>query len=101
MSRASLREDDKILIEYKTGAATSVDYGLSTVRIPIRRRNVRTGNVADSFLRHSDFAAADAPVGANSWIKIGSYTIPAQEEVRVGQSIAENSRIYVDLVENA
>jgi len=100
-SLATLREDDKLIIEYKTGTATSVDYGSSTVRIPIRRRNVRTGNVADSYLRHSNFASADVTVGANSWIKIGSYTIPAQEEVRIGQPIAENSRIYVTFVEAA
>ena len=100
-SMASLREDDKLLIEYKTGTATSVDYGTSVVRIPIRRRNVRTGNVAESYLRHSDFASADVTVAAGSWIKIGSYTVPAQEEIRIGQSIAENSRIYVELVEAA
>jgi len=101
MSVATLREDDKLLIEYKTGTATSVDYGSSVVRIPIRRRNVRTGNVSESFLRHSNFASADVTVIANSWVKIGSYTIPAQEEIRLGQSIAENSRIYVSLVEAA
>jgi len=101
MSLATLREDDKLLIEYKTGTATTVDYGNSTVRIPIRRRNVRTGNVADSYLRHSNFASADVSVGANSWVKIGSYTVPAQEEIRIGQAIAENSRIYVNLVETA
>lgn len=101
MSLASLREDDKLLIEYKTGTATSVDYGSSVVRIPIRRRNVRTGNVAESFLRHSNFASADVTVAANTWVKIGSYTVPAQEEIRIGQSIAENSRLYVSLVEAA
>jgi hypothetical protein len=101
MSMATLREDDKLLIEYKTATATTVDYGLSTVRVPIRRRNVRTGNVADSYLRHSNFASADTTVAANTWVKIGSYTIPAQEELRIGQAIAENSRIYVALVENA
>ena len=101
MSRATLREDDKLLIEYKTGTATSVDYGNSVVRIPIRRRNVRTGNVSESFLRHSNFASADVTVIANSWVKIGSYTVPAQEEIRLGQSIAENSRLYVSLVEAA
>lgn len=101
MSLASLREDDKLLIEYKTTTATTVDYGLSTVRIPIRRRNVRTGNVAESYLRHGNFTSADVTVAANTWVKIGSYTVPAQEEIRLGQSIAENSRIYVALVENA
>jgi hypothetical protein len=99
-SLATLREDDKLLIEYKTGTATQITGATSSARIPIRRRNVRTGNVAESFLRSSDvFAAGATTIAANSWVKIGSYTIPAQEEIRIGQTIAENSRLYFDLVE--
>lgn len=100
MSQATLREDDKLLIEYKTGTATQVTGATSSARIPIRRRNVRTGNVAESFLRSSDvFAAGATTIAANAWVTIGSYTVPAQEEIRLGQSIAENSRLYFDLVE--
>jgi len=100
MSIATLREDDKLLIEYRTGTASQVTGATSAARIPIRRRNVRTGNVAESFLRSSDvFAAGAVTIAANSWITIGSYTIPAQEEIRIGQTIAENSRLYFDLVE--
>ena len=100
MSQAGLREDDKILIEYKTGTATTVTGATSSCRIPIRKRNVRTGNVAESFLRSADvFAAGQVAVPANSWYKIGSYTVKAQEEIKVGQSIAENSKLYVNLVE--
>lgn len=101
MSQASAREDDKIMLEYFTATATTVDKGLSTMIIPFRRRNVRTGNVADTVLIDSDFQTADATVGASSWTKIGSFTIPAQEEYKLGQTIAENSRIYVSLVESA
>ena len=100
MSQAGLREDDKLLIEYRTGTATSVTGATSSCRIPIRKRNVRTGNVAESFLRSADvFAAAQVAVPANSWYKIGSYTVKAQEEIKIGQSIAENSKLFVDLVE--
>ena len=100
MSIATLREDDKLLIEYRTGTASQVTGATSAARIPIRRRNVRTGNVAESFLRSSDvFAAGAVTIAADSWITIGSYTIPAQEEIRIGQTIAENSRLYFDLVE--
>lgn len=100
MSQAGLREDDKLLIEYKTGTATTVTGATSSCRIPIRKRNVRTGNVAESFLRSGDvFAAAQVAVPANSWYKIGSYTVKAQEEIKIGQSIAENSKLFVDLVE--
>jgi hypothetical protein len=100
MSQATFREDDKLLVEYKTGTASQVTGATSSVRIPIRRRNVRTGNVAESFLRSSDvFAAGATTIAASSWVKIGSYTIPAQEEVKIGQSIAENSRFFANLVE--
>lgn len=100
MSQATLREDDKILVEYKTGTASQITGASSSARIPIRRKNVRTGNVAESFLRSSDvFAAGATVIAANGWITIGSYTIPAQEELRLGQSIAENSRLYFNLVE--
>lgn len=100
MSQAALREDDKLLVEYKTGTATSVTGATSSARIPIRKRNVRTGNVAESFLRATDvFAAGKVDVPANSWYKIGSYTVKAQEEIKLGQSIAENSKLFFDLVE--
>jgi len=100
MSQASFREDDKILVEYKTGTATQVTGATSSIRLPIRRKNVRTGNITESFLRTGDvFAAGAVTVAASTWVKIGSYTIAAQEEVKVGQTIAENSRIYVNLVE--
>ena len=100
MSLAGLREDDKLLIEYKTGTASQVTGATSAARIPIRRRNVRTGNVAESFLRSSDvFAAGAKVIAASSWVTIGSYTVPAQEEIRIGQTIAENSRLYFSLVE--
>ena len=100
MSQATLREDDKILVEYKTGTASQITGASCSARIPIRRKNVRTGNVAESFLRSSDvFAAGVTAIAANGWVTIGSYTVPAQEEIRIGQSIAENSRLYFDLVE--
>lgn len=100
MSLAGLREDDKLLIEYKTGTASQITGASCSARIPIRRRNVRTGNVAESFLRATDiFAAGVTSIAASSWITIGSYTVPAQEEVRIGQTIAENSRLYFNLVE--
>jgi hypothetical protein len=99
MSQASLREDDKLIIEMKVATATSAAVATSTVRVPIRKRNVRTGNVAESYLRITDFTSANVTVGAGVWVRLGAYTVSAQEEVRLGQSIAENSRIYCAFVE--
>jgi hypothetical protein len=100
MSLAGLREDDKLLIEYKTGTASQITGASCTVRLPIRKRNVRTGGIYETYLRATDlFAAGVCAIAASTWVTIGSYTVKAQEEVRLGQSVAENSRIYVNLVE--
>jgi len=100
MSVATCREDDKILIEYNASVTTIAGTGDCTYIIPIRKRNVRTGNTADSVLTRTDVdLGADVAVVAGKWTVIASYTVSAQEEVRLGQTIAENSRVYIDLVE--
>lgn len=101
MSKAELRQDDKLKLELKVATATSVDYGLSSMQIPLRIRNERTKNVHETFFRHGDFITADVTVPAGKWVEIGSYTVKGQESLKIGHGIAENSRIYVNLVENA
>ncbi|MDD4482687.1 MAG: hypothetical protein PHP18_05665 [Bacilli bacterium] len=100
-SMAGLMQDDKLKLELKVATATTVDYGLSTMQIPVRIKNMRTKSVYETFFRHGDFATADVTVPANKWTEIGSYTVKAQESLKIGHSIAENSRIYIALVENA
>jgi len=101
MSQAGLREDDKLKLELYVSTATTVDFGLSTIQIPVRIRNERTKSVFETFFRHANFASADVTVVAGKWVEIGSYTVKGQESVKLGHSIAENSRIYVALVESA
>ena len=101
-----LQEDDKIILEMNLLAASSVDYAAAEtntkVRIPVTIRNKRTGNIFERILRHPDFASADVTIAAaNAWPVIGTYTISAQEEVKLGWNIAENSRIYATFVEAA
>jgi hypothetical protein len=103
-SRASIGEDDKMILEYKALAATNIDYTadetFTKMRIPVTVKNVNTGNVFETILRHPDFATADVTVPvADQWTVIGKYTVGAQERVKLGHSIAENSRIYVQLAE--
>ena len=101
-SKAALEEDDKILLEYKPIAASEVDYGLSVIEIPVTIRNKRTGAVYERMLRHGDFTTADVTnIAANKWTIIGTYTISAQEQVKLGWNIAENSRVYMKLEETA
>lgn len=94
-----LMEDDKMILEYSAMAATNIDYtaaeAWTKIRIPVTVRNKRTGTIFEKTLRHPDFASADVTIsGANTFTVIGTYTVGAQEEVKLGWSIAENSRIY-------
>ena len=99
-SKNMLEEDDKILIEFKPTAATSVDYGLSTIELPVTIRNKRTGTVLERTLRHQDFNTEDVTgIAASKWTIIGSYTVSAQEQVKTGWNIAQNSRILIMLEE--
>lgn len=99
-SKDMLEEDDKLILEVSLLAASNVDYTatetFTKMRIPVTIRNKRTGTVLERTLRHPDFASADVTVSsANVWTVIGTYTVSAQEQVKIGWNIAENSRIYV------
>lgn len=99
-----LMEDDKMILEYSALAATSIDYdsaeAFTKVRVPVTIRNKRTGTIFEKTLRHPDFASADVTISAaNTFTVIGTYTVGAQEEVKLGWNIAENSKIYVVLGE--
>lgn len=103
-SKDMLEEDDKLILEVSLLAASNVDYSaveaFTKMRIPVTIRNKRTGTVLERTLRHPDFASADVTVpSANVWTVIGTYTVSAQEQVKIGWNIAENSRIYVLLGE--
>lgn len=101
-SESVFMEDDLLIVEVKLTAASSVDNGLSTIQLPIRKMNLRTNQVYETYLRAGDIQSADTTVAAaDVWNEIGSYTIGAKSELKFGHSIAENSRIYIDLVENA
>ena len=101
-SKAMLEEDDKMLIEFKPGTLTEVDYGASVIEIPVTIKNKRTGAVYERTLRHADFATGDVTsIAADKWTIIGTYTVSAQEQVKLGWNIAENSRIYIKLEETA
>ncbi len=100
-SGETIHEDDLMKVEVKVGTASSADYGLSTVRIPITRRNKSTGIETATYLRDSDFRAADVTLTANTWVVLGTYTVSAQEDVKLGHRIPDNSRIYISFTENA
>lgn len=99
-----LEEDDKMIVEVNLMAASNVDYdsaeAWTKMRVPVTVRNKRTGNVFERILRHPDFATADVTIAvASQWTRIGTYTVTAQEQVKLGWALAENSRLFVLLAE--
>lgn len=99
-SQENLHEDDLVIVEVKVGTASSADYGLSTVRIPITKYSKSTEQETPTFLRDSDIRAADVTL-ATTWTELGTYTISAQESLKLGHRIPDNSRIYISFTENA
>jgi hypothetical protein len=99
-----LEEDDKIIFEYGALAATTIDYSATEAftkfRIPITVMNKRTGAIYEKFLRHPDISSADVTIStANVFTRIGTYTVGAQEKVKLGHKIIDASRAYVVLGE--
>lgn len=90
-------EDDQLILEMKGDSATTVD-NTSVIRIPIRRKNKRTGQVEDDELTGSDFGltASDVAIGTG-WTKVGAYSVAAQEQVKVGKQNYDNSQIYMQM----
>lgn len=99
-SQETIHEDDLLIVEVKVGVASSADYGLSTIRIPITKLSKSTGQETPTFLRDSDIRAADVTL-ATSWTELGTYTISAQESLKLGHRIPDNSRAYISFTENA
>jgi len=100
-SGETIHEDDLLIVEVNVGTTSSADYGLSTVRIPITKRNKATGQETPTYLRDSDLRSADVTLTGSTWIELGKYTISAQESVKLGHRIPDNSRIYLSMTENA
>jgi len=100
LSAETIHQDDLLIVEVKVGTASSADYGLSTIQIPITKLNKSTKQETPTYLRDSDIRAADITL-ATTWTVLGTYTISAQEAVKLGQRIPDNSRIYISFTENA
>jgi len=99
-----LREDDYLLLEAKDDGSTQSQIATAAaatfrLRIPITVRNRRTGIVTERVLGvadmnlTTDFNAAD--MSATFYREIGYWQVPAQNEAKVGLSIAHNSRILI------
>lgn len=108
----SLKQDDLLVIALKGVTPGTADEG-STIRIPIMRKNTATGVwTADVLEQVATGTSANQKVfygfdgqDINVNISYGvaktpvwKYTVKAQEEIVLGQPIAENSKAYISLV---
>lgn len=102
-STETIHEDDLFIVEYKAAVTTSADYllaGTTTViRIPITKMSKSTGQETPTFLRDSDLRSADVALPAGVWTEFGVYTVSAQESLKLGHRIPDNSRMYMAFVE--
>ena len=87
-------QDDKIILSAKPTSTTNFDTN-SEMEIPVMVQNVKTGVVRADFLNRSDFFSSDQGMTVNVWNQIGEYTVGAQENVKLGQDIPENSKLRV------
>ena len=100
-SKENLHEDDLMIIQVKVLTTSSADYGLSRLKIPITKINHATKKETPTYLRDSDFRSADVTLTAGQWDELGVYTVSAQESIKLGHRVPDNSRIYMSFTENA
>lgn len=93
-TKGFLGEDDKLFLYAKSTTTTHFDEN-GELEIPVTIRNVKTGVVNEKMLQRADFFATGVAMVVNIWTKIGYYTVGAQEQLKIGHAIAENSRIRV------
>ena len=97
----ALYEDDYVKVYLKALAADTLDYDdmNDSVRIPITRKIIPTGQIIEDILEVNDMELAAAPTTvAGSWVEILSYQVPAQQVIKLGQKYpadAPNSHICV------
>lgn len=95
---ATLEEDDKLVVEMKGDAATIVDE-TAVVRIPVRIQNKKTQVTRETFLTGADIGLVATNVAVlTTFTLIGSYTINAQERLRLGHATQVNSQILMNLM---
>lgn len=100
VNRPVFKPDDVLMIRLKAVGADTIVLSSSTVRIPVTKRDIRTGAVYDDVLVEGDFAETDGGTDGLAFAAaeegdFAKYTVPAGTEMKLGHKIAQNSRICV------
>lgn len=95
--QATLEEDDKLITEFKGDSATTVD-NTSVIRIPVRIQNKKTNVVRETYINGADLGLTATDISIlTTFTQFGSYTINAQERLKLGHATQVNSQIYMQL----
>ena len=107
MSEGVISEDDLLIMEFMptagagdvaTDPTESATHSL--VEVPVTIKNIRTKNKYEKVLTSKDFnpVATNYTCAQDTWTVIGTVTVSAQEQIKLGYAIADNSRISIDLL---
>lgn len=100
VSGVTLGQDDLMILEFDADVATTLDAGIaSTLRIPITMMSMATGQRTATYLTLPEFTTANITLPAETWTEIGVYVVPAQQKIKIGHEIPDNSRIYFEMEE--
>lgn len=97
----TLVEDDILSISLSGVAADTLGYDdmNDSVFIPITRKILVTGQIIEDVLEVNDMELAAAPTSvAGKWVEILKYTVPAQQQIKLGQKYpadAPNSHVCI------
>lgn len=91
-----LRENDKLLFQGKTDSASTID-NTTTMRIPVTIKNMKTGIERETYLTAADFGftTTDVTTSSTAYTTLGTYTVSAQEALKLGHKTAANSVVYI------
>jgi len=95
-----IKQDDLLLVSFKADASASVGIDECEMAIPVTRKT-STGIKTDTYLVYKDLQTADVAVVTGEWKELGSYSVEAQAAYMVGHALLEDSRIYIDVQDNA
>jgi len=92
-------EDDKLLIMGYFDSTGTIDVSDTRILLPVSVKNIKTGVVSERTLKTADLlGTSDITISsASTWTRLGAYTVSAQEGLKIGRRIAENSRMQVSL----
>jgi|GEM_PF-3188263 len=107
-SQITMRQDDKLILEFKAFATDIIESEESLIIIPCRFRDTSSGVISNKSLTGDVLIATgtttfgqkdttDITCTASVWTTVGYYKIPAQTELKFGNNVPSVGKMYVYL----